>query len=244
MFRTSGLIALAALALVVQTAGSAWAQSAPYQAGPSLDLDATVEDAQQEVPRRVVPATGAELFTDPPAEDGGWKALANVLDKLTPSVDTRIPLTPSQITDRIESMINQGRYQEALEVIELRKLQREEQNLMGTDVQLLFLEGRALSESGQGARAIDVYRDMTRDFPELPEPWNNLSAEYVRQNRLDMAEQALQTALTINPNYATAQLNLGIVKLMQANDAFRQAAQLGISEASTLSQQTAQILQP
>ena len=59
-----------------------------------------------------------------------------------------------------------------------------------------------------------------------------------------MAEQALQTALTINPNYATAQLNLGIVKLMQANDAFRQAAQLGISEASTLSQQTAQILQP
>ena len=141
-------------------------------------------------------------------------------------------------------MINQGRYQEALEVIELRKLQREEQNLMGTDVQLLFLEGRALSESGQGARAIDVYRDMTRDFPELPEPWNNLSAEYVRQNRLDMAEQALQTALTINPNYATAQLNLGIVKLMQANDAFRQAAQLGISEASTLSQQTAQILQP
>lgn len=191
-----------------------------------------------------MPATGAELFTDPPAEDGGWKALANVLDKLTPSVDTRIPLTPSQITDRIESMINQGRYQEALEVIELRKLQREEHNLMGTDVQLLFLEGRALSESGQGARAIDVYRDMTRDFPELPEPWNNLSAEYVRQNRLDMAEQALQTALTINPNYATAQLNLGIVKLMQANDAFRQAAQLGISEASTLSQQTAQILQP
>lgn len=141
-------------------------------------------------------------------------------------------------------MINQGRYDEALEVIEKRKLQRKEQNLMGADVQLFFLEGRALSESGQSDKAIAVYHDLTVHYPELPEPWNNLSAEYVRKNNLEMAEQALQTSLSINPNYGTAQLNLGIVQLMRARESFNRAARLGVSEARGLASQTTRILQP
>lgn len=237
LFRTSNIIVLAAAAVLIQASGIVRAQPAPEPAAPA-NATATLPA------HKTVPATGAELFNDRPSEDGGWKALANVLDKLTPSVDTSIPLTPSQITDRIETMINQGRYDDALEVVELRKLQREQQGLMGVDVQLLFLEGRALSESGRGDEAIAVYRDMTVHYPELPEPWNNLSAEYVRQNRLDMAEQALLTALTINPDYATARLNLGIVQLMQAHDSFKQASRLGIAEAGTLSDKTASILQP
>lgn len=191
-----------------------------------------------------LPATGSDLFNDPPATDGGWKGLAKVLDSLAPSVDTRVPLTPSQITDRIEHMITQGQYDEALRIIEQRKAQRQEQNLMGADVQLMFLEGRALAASGQLEKAIAVYRDMTIQYPELPEPWNNLSAAYTKQNRLDMAEDALQTALTINPNYAAARLNLGIVQLMLARDSFSQAASLGLSEAGDLATRTTQLLQP
>ena len=145
--------------------------------------------------------------------------------------------------DRVD-MINQGRYDEALQIIEQRKLQRQQQNLMGTDVQLMFLEGRALSESGQTNKAVSVYRDMTTHFPELPESWNNLSAEYTRQNKLDMAEDALHTALTIDPGYATAQFNLGLVQLMQARESLAHAARLGVSESNELATKTTELLQP
>lgn len=217
-------------------------QTGAYKAAPSVDLDATLNPAPMY--KGGVPATGADLFQASPKPDGGWKGLAKVLDRLTPSVDTSIPMTPSQITARISSIIDQGRYDEALRIIEQRKLQREQENLMGTDVQLMFLEGRALSESGQSQKAIAVYHDMTTRYPELPEPWNNLSAEYVRLNELDMASRALQTALTIDPDYATAQLNLGIVQLMMARASFNHAARLGVSEARSLATQTTRILQP
>src|SRR5690625_3591975 len=130
-------------------------QPATYHAAPFLDLDARLESHPDKALMLSVPETGAGLFNDPPVEDGGWKALANVLEVLTPSVDTRLPLTPSQITDRIARIIDQGQYDEALRIIQQRKIQREQQNLMGTDVQLLFLEGRALSESGRNQEAID-----------------------------------------------------------------------------------------
>lgn len=167
-----------------------------------------------------------------------------MLDALTPSIDTSIPLTPSQITDRIERMITQGQYDEALRVIAERKAQREAQNAMGADVQLLFLEARALGAAGRHNEAITVYRDMTVQYPELPEPWNNLASEYVRQGKLEMAEQALQTALATNPRYATARLNLGVVQLMLAKQSFDQAARQGASEAAALSSKTTQLLQP
>lgn len=243
MLRTFNALVFVIVALVVLSAQAAWGQADAYRVAPFLDLDATL-DQHADVFRQTVPATGAELFDDPPAPEGGWKGLAKVLDALTPSVDTRLPMTPSQITDRITGMINQGRYDDALRIIEQRKAQRQQQNLMGTDVQLLFLEGRALSESGQSDKAIAVYHDMTTHFPELPEPWNNLSAEYVRQDNLEMAEQALNTALTIDPAYATARLNLGIVQLMQARASFAHAARLGVSEANELAIKTTELLQP
>lgn len=230
------------MTLVMLSGQPVWSQD-DYHAAPQVDLNATLDPAQSDM-RQAVPATGAALFNDPPAPDGGWKGLAKALDALTPSIDTSIPLTPSQITDRITAMINQGRYDEALHIIQQRKIQRQQQNLMATDVQLLFLEGRALSESGQSDKAIAVYQNMTTHYPELPEPWNNLSAEYVRKNELDMAVQALHTALTIDPGYATAQLNLGIVQLMQARESFNQAARLGVQEADGLATKTTQLLHP
>lgn len=184
------------------------------------------------------------LFDDSPPAEKGWKGLAKVLDVLTPSVDTRVPLTASQITDRISRMISDGRYDEALSVIQKRKAQRQQQDLMGDDVQLMFLEARALAASGQHDQAIRVYHDMTVQYPELPEPWNNLASEYTKQGNLDMAQSALQTALSSDPNYAEARLNLGIVQLMMARESFNQAADLGAQDAKSLATQTTQILKP
>lgn len=179
----------------------------------------------------------ARLFTDTQSPEGGWKALAEALDAITPSIDTSLPLTPSQITQRISAMIDAGNYQEALDIIEKRQAQRDAAGELGTDVQLLFLKGRALSLLGQHQQAIALYQGMTQQFPELPEPWNNLAAEYVREGNIDMAHDALNMALGINPKFAMAQNNMAKVLLMQAHQAYLKAAQLGAGGASLRARQ-------
>src|SRR3546814_12206119 len=102
----------------------------------------------------------------------------------------------------------------------------------------MFLHGRALAALGRDAQAIDLYQNMTTLYPELPEPWNNLAAEYVKQGKLDMAYDALQMSLSANPNYATAKENLGEVQLMLAQRSFQEASRLGAGQAQAQAQQT------
>lgn len=181
----------------------------------------------------IVPGAFAQdkLFNDAPKKDGGWQGLANLLEALAPNADTSIPLTPSEITDRIAAMLDQGKNQDALNIIEKREAQRKASGAAGTDVQLLFLKGRALAALNRHDEAIATYRSMTVLFPELPEPWNNLASEYTKQGKLDMARDALQMALTADPNYATARANMGEVQLMLAQRSFHEAATLGSSSA-------------
>lgn len=174
-----------------------------------------------------------ELFNDPPPVDGGWKGLARLLEALEPGADTALPLTPAQITDRISGMLNEGRNQEALEAIQKYEAVRERSpEAFGTDVQLLFQKGRALSALGRHDEAMALYQDMTVRFPELPEPWNNLASEYVKKNQLDLARDALQMSLSISPSYPAARLNLGRVYLMLARESFDLAAQQGQTQAA------------
>ncbi|MEO6986635.1 MAG: tetratricopeptide repeat protein [Paralcaligenes sp.] len=237
---------------------SACAQTPAPGLEPYVNLDATMSPSGMGSPRAMVPqslplsvrldnrrsaASGGKLFPEVPAKDGGWQALANVLEALTPSVDTDIPLTSSQITDRISTMLNQGRNQAALDIIEKRLAQEQAGYMVGTDVQLLFLHARAFAALGRTNEAIKTYRDMTTLYPELPEPWNNLAALYIKQGKLEMARDALQMALAANPNYPTAKANMGEVQLMLAHQSFNSAAQSGISSARSKAEQTQAILQ-
>jgi tetratricopeptide (TPR) repeat protein len=179
-------------------------------------------------PVQAIPVQADErLFPEDRPEEKGWKGLAKLLEALEPDVDTSIPLTPSQITDRISSMLDQGRPQEALDIIEKRKAQyAAHPDPLGNDVQLMFLHARALAALDRNEEAIDVYRDMTARYPELPEPWNNLAAEYVKTGRLSMANQALQMALQADPDYRDARVNLGRVQMLMAQESFQAAEQL------------------
>lgn len=186
-----------------------------------------------------------ELFNDPPVEDGGWKGLARLLEALEPSTDTAPPLTPGEITDRISNMLNEGRNKEALEIIEKYEgIRASSPEAVGTDVQLTFQKGRALSALGRDEDAIALYKDMTVLFPELPEPWNNLASEYVKKKQLDLARDALQMALSISPSYPAARLNMGRVYLMLARDSFSQAAAQGQPQAREAVTRIDALLQP
>lgn len=224
---------------------------------PQVDLNASVDAGlEQPQPDDIInglkvntgpsqqTGSNGKLFNDPKPEEGGWKGLARLLEALTPSIDTQAPLSASQITDRITSMLNQGQNQEALDIIEKRQAQLDEKGALGTDVQLLFLHGRALAALGRSTEAITTYRNMSTLYPELPEPWNNLAAEYVKNGQLDMAYEALRMALVANPNYATARENLGEVQLMLAQRSFQEAAGLGASQAQSKAEQAGKILSP
>lgn len=174
----------------------------------------------------IPPAVGTEGMAVP--ESGGSDTIARLLEAIKPGVDTSIPPTASQITDRIEALLDAGRNEEALAAIQARLAEEQNRHAPGTDVQLRFQHARALAALGRGAEAQAIYTEMTTLYPELPEPWNNLAALYMQQGDVDRAQHALEMALVANPRYATAQANLADVQLMQALRYYETAAAGGV----------------
>jgi len=94
------------------------------------------------------------------------------------------------------------------------------------NAQLRFLRGVIQTEMKDTAAARATFEKLTQDFPELPEPYNNLAVLYAAEGRLDNARRALESALIAAPNYGTAYENLGDLYLQMAADAYQRAATL------------------
>lgn len=94
------------------------------------------------------------------------------------------------------------------------------------DPQMRFLKGVIQSESGKTQEAIQTFTGLTQDYPELPEPYNNLAVLYAAQNQFDKARSALEMAIRTNPSYATAHENLGDIYARLAGQAYGKALQL------------------
>ncbi len=94
------------------------------------------------------------------------------------------------------------------------------------DPQMRFLKGVIQTESGKPADAITTFTKLTEDYPELPEPYNNLAVLYAGQSQFDKARAALEMAIRTNPSYATAHENLGDVYAKLASQAYSKALQL------------------
>ena len=94
------------------------------------------------------------------------------------------------------------------------------------DPQMRFLRGVILTEQGKQADAASAFVALTQEFPELPEPYNNLAALYASQSQFGKARDALETAIKLNPSYATAHENLGDVYVRLAAQSYGRAQQL------------------
>ncbi len=102
------------------------------------------------------------------------------------------------------------------------------------DPQLRFLRGVAQSDSGKPTDAIATFTKLTEEYPELPEPYNNLAVLYANQNQLDKARTALEMAIRTNPSYATAHENLGDIYAKLASQAYNKALQLDATNANSV----------
>lgn len=91
------------------------------------------------------------------------------------------------------------------------------------DLQLRFERGVVLADSGRTDEAIETFEALTQEFPELPEPHNNLAALYAAHGDLDRARAALEEAVRALPSYSLANENLGDIHLRLAERAYQRA---------------------
>jgi tetratricopeptide (TPR) repeat protein len=100
------------------------------------------------------------------------------------------------------------------------------------DPQGRFLKGLVLADMKKNIEAIQVFTAMTEEFPELPEPYNNLAVLYAAQGNYERARAVLELAIQTNPQYAMAHENLGDIYAQMAARAYDRALQLDKDNAS------------
>ena len=100
------------------------------------------------------------------------------------------------------------------------------------DAQGRFLKGLILTEMNRPNEAIAIFQKLSEDYPELPEPYNNLAVVYAQLKQYDKARQALEMAIRTHPAYATAHENLGDIYARLASQAYDKALQLDSSNTS------------
>jgi Flp pilus assembly protein TadD len=92
--------------------------------------------------------------------------------------------------------------------------------------QARFLKGVVETEQGRSDAAVAVFRGLIEDYPELPEPYNNLAVLYAQRGDYENARVALETAIRTAPNWAVARENLGDVYARLAAAEYDRAAKL------------------
>ncbi|CAG9184158.1 tetratricopeptide repeat protein [Cupriavidus pinatubonensis] len=91
------------------------------------------------------------------------------------------------------------------------------------NAQARFERAWAMAQAGREDQAIQAFAEMAQDFPELPEPHNNLALLYAKRGDLKRAEAELLLATEVKPDFAIGYTNLG--------DVYRRLAEQSYAEA-------------
>jgi len=138
---------------------------------------------------------------------------------------TAVPVAPTP-AEEITTLMRSGDLDGALK--------RANEFLAGSprDLQVRFLRGVILSDQKKPEQAIAAFEELTRDFPELPEPYNNLAVLQASQGRLEEARSLLKQAILAQPNYVTAHENLGDLYVSMAAESYRRVLELDPNQRS------------
>ena len=102
-------------------------------------------------------------------------------------------------------LIAEKKYTEAIAMLDKLSAERPR------EPQARFLKGLALSDSGKTNEAIAIFQAVLGDYPELPEPHNNLAVLYAQKGEYGLARDELEAAISAAPDYTIAYENLGDV---------------------------------
>ena len=120
----------------------------------------------------------------------------------------------------VRRLLRRERYDLALKLVDKQLA------LNPRDPQMRFWQGFLYERMNKPELALPIYLDLTREYPELPEPHNNLGALYAAQGKYDEAKAALDHALRANPKYAVAQENMGDVLVNMARLSYERSLKI------------------
>ncbi len=136
------------------------------------------------------------------------------------------PVALADENDQVAKLYKQGNLTKALEQADAYLA------LKPKDAQMRFHKGLILTEQKKTADAIRIFSSLAEEYPDLPEPYNNLAVLYASQGQYDKAKGALEAAIRTHPSYATAHENLGDIYAKMASQAYGKALQLDKDNAA------------
>jgi len=122
--------------------------------------------------------------------------------------------------EEIKALADRGNFDAAVTEIE-RFLKKNPDHVEGRLLLGVFLIWR-----GDSDRATDVFGKLADDYPDLVEPYNNLAAIHVANQRYREAEAALEKVIAMNPGYEMAWENLGDILAWHASSLYERATKL------------------
>jgi tetratricopeptide (TPR) repeat protein len=128
-----------------------------------------------------------------------------------------LPTIISTPHNDVRKLLRQAKYPQALLLVN-RGLANNPR-----DPQMRFWQGFIFEQLGQPDMAQQVYLDLTRQYPELAEPFNNLGVIYAAKGDYANAKASLDAALRANPNYAAAHENMGDLLVNMARQSYERS---------------------
>ena len=127
-----------------------------------------------------------------------------------------LPVRADELAD-IEKLYHDGKVAEALALADATI------SAQPRSAQVRFLKGMMLIEQQRVDEALPVFIALTQDYPELPDPFNNLGVLYASKGQWQNALGALQSALRNDPEHRLALENLGDLYLVLAQQSWAAA---------------------
>jgi tetratricopeptide (TPR) repeat protein len=156
-------------------------------------------------------------FYQSPAPLGGLGSKSIILSLLLAA--GIVPAFANNATD-VSKLLRSKQYAEALAKTDAQLAKHPR------DAQMRFYKGVILAEQNKTAEAIAIFTKLIEDFPDLPEPYNNLAVLYAASGQYEKAGATLDMAIDTNPTYATALANRSDVYARMASQAYEKALQL------------------
>jgi len=172
------------------------------------------------------PYLGGYSPSDPPrlSADSGYDPLNPELSETVaiPFLSFLIiepdPIPKNAVPPDVERLVKARQFQDAVNLID-RQLKTNPRN-----VQIRFVKARLQIEMRKFDDAKKTLVEITQQFPELPEPYNNLAAIAANQGNWIEARDYLELALKLRPTYAIAAANLGEIYIRLGAQAYENAA--------------------
>jgi len=148
-----------------------------------------------------------------------WLTAFSLVLSLAAFATICMPASADEMSD-VSKSIQTGQYADAMQKADAYLAQHPK------DAHMRFMKGLIFAEQNKTTDAISVFSKLTEDYPDLPEPYNNLAVLFASINQYDKARAALEMAIRTNPSYSTAHENLGDVYAKMASQAYDKALQL------------------